>query len=355
MHKEASSIYKTNPIWVYLFGFFILNLLCTLVLSQTAKAQLFIPKSNWGCKTLASSQITVNSSTDFTQGTFSNTTLSGNTVTLSVGQSSGTYTSKVFDLFTGCLPFNVWQGFNWQTPNPYGKEIPTTDETAVDYPSVTTGLTTGLQIYNRLNGVGTISSGVSLTSTVGVNAAARNANGTGLTYASGAIRTGVTLDGTDDFLEFPYTHTNVNAYTVATWFRTNTAGNGVFFQNRGAGTGQSLTLGIGNNPGGCAAGRVSFGLDSNAIYIGKCTTNTYNNNQWRHAVGVWSGTSGTSVAAAQFTIYIDGEAVAQSNTTVGSATAPLTGSGNSKMGRHDAWTVNYSGSLDEVLVWNRAL
>ena len=323
--------------------------------AEKSKAQIFIPHAYWGCKSVTDDQISVSTSTDFSQGTFSNTVLSGNTVTLGVGQSSGTYTSKVFDLFSGCLPFNLWTGLDWQTQNPYGKEIPTVDETAIDYPNVTAGLTTGLQVYNRLNGTGNIANGASLTSTVGVNAAARNANGSGLAYSSGALRNGVTFDGTDDFLEYAYTQTNVNAYTVAAWFRTTTAGNGVFVQDRGSGAGRSLTLAIGNNPGGCAAGRISYGIDSDSIYIGKCTTNTYNNGAWRHAVGVWSGTSGTGVTSAQFTIYIDGVAVAQTNTSIGSLNAPLTGLGNTKMGRHDAWAVNYSGSLDEVLVWNRAL
>jgi hypothetical protein len=322
---------------------------------EKSKAQIFIPQTYWGCKSVSATQITTNTSTDFSLGTFSNTTLSGDAVTLSVGQSSGTYTSKILDLFGGCPPFSAWSGIDWITPNPYGKEIPTSDETAIEYPSVTTGLTTGLQIYNRLNGSGNIANGASVTSTVGVNAAARNANGSGMTYSSGALRTAVTFDGTDDFLEYAYTQTNVNAYTIAAWFRTTTAGNGVFVQNRGSGAGRSLTLAIGNNPGGCAAGRVSYGVDSNGIYIGKCTSNTYNNGQWRHAVGVWSGTSGTGVATGQFTIYIDGTAVSQTNTSIGSATAPLTGLGNTKMGRHDAWTVNYNGSLDEVLIWNRAL
>lgn len=352
MRAKLSPFLKYKS-WLYQSAFLIA--LATMVVSiEKGNAQLFIPMSNWGCKTVSDS-VTVNNSTDFSLGTFSNTTLSGNTVTLSVGQASGTYTSKVFDLFGGCPPISLWSGFDWQTPNPYGKEIPTTNETAVDYPSVTAGLNTSLLIYNRLNGSGNIASGVSLTSTVGVNAAARNANGTGLAYVSGAIRTGVSLDGTDDFLEFPYTQTNVNAYSIATWFRTSTAGNGVFAQNRGGGPGRSLTLGIGNNPGGCAAGRISYGLDSDSIYIGKCTTNTYNNGQWRHVVGVWSGVSGTAVAAGQFTIYVDGQSVAQTNTSIGSLNAPLTGLLNTKLGRHDAWGVNYNGSLDEFLIWNRAL
>lgn len=344
-----------SKFWVTQFTLLIVIGFFVFFDAEKSTAQIFIPHSHWTCRASTNNQVSMNSSTDFTQGTFTNTTLSGNTVTLSAGQANGTYTSKVYDLFTGCLPFNTWTRFDWQTATPYGKEIPTTDETAINYPSITTGLTTGLQIYNRLNGSGSISNGVSLTSTVGVNAAARNTNGTGFAYSSGALRTGVTFDGTDDFLEFPYTQTNVNAYTIATWFRTTTAANGVFVQDRGAGPGRSLTLGIGNNPGGCAAGRISYGIDSDAIYIGRCTSNTYNDGRWRHAVGVWSGTSGTGVTSAQFTIYVDGVSVAQTNTSIGSLNAPLTGLGNTKMGRHDAWGVNYNGSLDEVLIWNRAL
>ncbi|MGZ3725474.1 MAG: LamG domain-containing protein [Pseudobdellovibrio sp.] len=208
-----------------------------------------------------------------------------------------------------------------------------------------------------MNGSGAIASGTTITATIGSNATADNANGAGMTYiAAGKINNGITFDGTDDSINTTYVQTNVSSFTVATWFKTNTGGNGVFWQDRGSGAGLSITLGIGNNPGGCAAGKISYGIDSNSIYIGKCTSSTYNDNTWHHVVGVWSGTSGSALSSGQFTIYVDGSNVAQTNTSVGTApTAPISGLGNSRIGRHDAWGVNYAGSLDEMIVWNRAL
>ncbi len=276
---------------------------------------------------------------------------------LSTGQTSGVYTSRPLDTFPGCGPINTWTKFEWKTPIPFGKELPTSTEIATDYADISANLQTGIQEYFRMNGTGAIASGTTMTATVGSNALASNSNGAGMTYlAAGKINSGITFDGTDDSFDIPYVQTSVSGYSVAAWFKTNTAGNGVILQDRGSGAGRSLTLGIGNNPGGCAAGRISYGLDSNAIYIGKCTTSTYNDNSWRHVVGVWAGTSGTAVAAAQFTIYVDGSSVAQSNISVGTApNAPISGLGNTRIGRHDAWGVNYAGSLDEVIVWNRAL
>ncbi|MEQ1723146.1 MAG: LamG-like jellyroll fold domain-containing protein [Pseudobdellovibrio sp.] len=72
------------------------------------------------------------------------------------------------------------------------------------------------------------------------------------------------------------------------------------------------------------AGRVSFGVDSNTIYIGKCTTATVNNGNWRHIVGVFNGVAG-AVTAGQFAIYIDGVAAATANITVSAVAAPLSG------------------------------
>ncbi len=332
-------------------------LICGLLIvfnQQTVFGQIFIPQAFWNCKDGYDYEIT-NTGTDFSTGTFSNTNVSGNSVVLSTGQSSGTFTSKVYDVFGGCSPLQSWTKFEWKTSLPFGKELPITSETATDYSGITTGLATSLQFLFHLNGTGSIANGATITAAAGSNATASNVNGTGMTYATGKLSTAVSLDGTDDAISVPYTQTSVSDYSVAAWIKTTTAGNGVFLQDRGGGAGSSLTLGIGNNPGGCAAGRISYGVDSNTIYIGKCTSSTYNSGNWQHVVGVWDGTSGTAVASSQFTIYVNGNAVSTTDTTVGSVSAPLTGLGNTKIGRHDAWSVNYAGLIDEVGVWTRAL
>ncbi|MGZ6486210.1 MAG: hypothetical protein ACXWQQ_06730 [Pseudobdellovibrio sp.] len=95
-----------------------------IVAGIIAYAQIFIPHAYWDCKTGFGSVIN-NNSADFTLGTFSNTNVSGTGVQLSTGKTSGTYTSKVLDMYRGCGPINTWTGFEWKTPLPFGKELPT--------------------------------------------------------------------------------------------------------------------------------------------------------------------------------------------------------------------------------------
>ncbi len=321
-----------------------------------AFSQLFIPMSYWGCST---PRLTDSTSGDLTEGTSSNLSYLGTSLQLTVGQTSGTYTSNVFDKgrcqTTALVAFTQ---FLWTTDIPYGKELPTTSELTTDYPVLaSSSLLTGIAGIWRMNGTGAIANGAAIAAATGTAGVASNSGGTGMTYlAAGKLQSGITFDGTDDYVDVAYTQTGVSDYTIAAWFRTNTAGNSVFVQNRGAGTGRSMTLGIGANPGGCAAGRISYGLDSNSIYIGRCTTSTYNDNNWHHVVGVWDGTSGAAVASGQFTIYVDGVVAASSGISVGTApNAPLSGSGNTRFGRHDAWNRYLTGSLDELAIWTRNL
>lgn len=333
------------------FGFFI------FLFAFSANAQMFIPHTYWSCNSKDYDSKTISASSDFSAGTFSSTNVSGNSVVLSTGNSTGTYTSAVFDIFGGCSPLATWRKIDWKSTLPYGKEIPTTNEIATDYSAINTGLTTNLVELFHLNGSGAIANNAAVTAAVGTSGTASNANGTGMTYtASGKLASGITFDGTDDSIGIAYTQTSVSDYTIAAWFKLTNTGNNVILQDRGTGAGSSLTLGIGTNPGGCANGRISYGLDTNGIYIGICTTSAFNDGTWHHVVAVWDGTSGAAVAAAQFSIYVDGAAAATGSITVGTPpNAPLTGLGNTKIGRHDAWAVDFNGSLDEIAIWTRPL
>ena len=107
----------------------------------TTQAQIFIPHAFWNCQnTFMNESNSV--AADWNNGTYSNTNVSTNSVVLSVGQTSGTYTSKVYDIFGGCSPLMPWLKLNWTTSLPFGKEIPATSETATDYSGITAGLAT---------------------------------------------------------------------------------------------------------------------------------------------------------------------------------------------------------------------
>jgi hypothetical protein len=153
------------------------------------------------------------------------------------------------------------------------------------------------------------------------------------------INGGLHFDGTDDYLSTNYVQTGVTAYTIEAWIKTSTSSlQRVIVHDSGSGAGNSLTLEIGGTyPGGPGgAGSVGYGVDSNGVYIGRYSTTTVNNNNWHHLVGVWTAPSGTAVAPAQFTIYIDGTAAASTVVTVGTApVSPLTGLGGTLIARHD--------------------
>lgn len=327
--------------------------------SASVKAQIFIPFSFWGCSVL---DFTDDNSGAFGAGVAVNSAWDGTDMALTVGQTSGTYTSRVFDKRRCNSPFAAFTEFSWTSILPFGKEIPATSETTTDYPSLASStLMTSIAGVWHFNGTGAIANGATVASATGVDGIARNANASGLTYTTNAkLNSAITFDGVDDRIDLVgYTQTNVTQYTISVWVRSNGTGNRVFVQDRGAGPGRSLTLAMGTNPGGCTAtnGRVNFGLDSDAIWIGRCASaGAINDNNWHHVVGVWSGTSGVAVAATQFTIYIDGVSVATTNRSVGTApNAPISGSGDTKIGRHDAWNVFYVGDLDELAIWTRAL
>ncbi len=170
------------------------------------------------------------------------------------------------------------------------------------------------------------------------------------TQTSGKIGGSLSMNGTTQNVNTTFNQNAVTAYTVSAWVKTTDSGTQrAIVQNRGAGTGQSLTLGIGTSGGGHGgAGRVHFELDSNTIDIGISSVAAINDNNWHYVVGVWSAPSGTAINPNQFTIYIDGVSAATTSGSTGSANSPLTGSGGAKIGRHDAWATNLAGTIDEV-------
>lgn len=327
------------------------------------QAQVFIPFSYWGC----SSETSVFSDTNqsqFESGSATNISWDGSAMTLNTGQTSGTFIARPFEKSTRCVQpapvLSPMVELSWVPNLPYGKELPSSSESTADYTSLANStLLNNIANIWHLNGTGSIASGDNIPAQVGTSGTAVNANGTGLSYVTGGkLNSAISFDGTDH-ITVPYTQTSVSQYTISVWVRSNATGNRVFVENRGSGPGRSLTLSMGTNPGGCTAtnGRVSFGVDSDGVYVGRCMSGgSINDNNWHHVVGVWSGTSGVAVAATQFTIYIDGAAVAMTNRSVGTApNAPITGLGNMKIARHDPWSVNFSGELDEIAIWTRAL
>jgi hypothetical protein len=162
----------------------------------------------------------------------------------------------------------------------------------------------------------------------------------------------ISYSGGTDYTNTNYVQNSVTAYTISAWIKTTDAGaEKTIVQDRGSGAGLSLTLGIGATGGQHGGpGDVGFEVDSNSIDIGVSSTKAVNDNIWHQVVGVWSAPASTAVAASQFTIYIDGQAATTTTGTAGSTTSPLTGSGGTKIARHDAWTTNLNATLDEIRI-----
>ena len=139
-----------------------------------------------------------------------------------------------------------------------------------------------------------------------------------------------------------------NDFSVGAWFKTSiTAPTGSQWYN-GTSLVDGEVGGVTNDWGICLidGGKVCFGIGNPDITI-KSTTATYNNNAWHFVTATRNKTAGT------ITLYVDGAQVA----TVGSTnTSALNAPSVIGLGRSSAVaTGNYSGSLDDIIAYNRVL
>lgn len=166
------------------------------------------------------------------------------------------------------------------------------------------------------------------------------------------------FDGTSSYVDTPLVQLAETGYTIEAWVKT-TADQGMIVQNRGAsGAGLSLTLAIGpacNDSGkgnwcpSSSAGVPAIGIDSNNIWVGVNATTPVNDGKWHHIVGVWLGDTNLK-------IYVDGKDVSGPKATIGSPTPPFRGEETTTIGGKHIWAFfGFSGLIDEVRIYNRAL
>lgn len=156
------------------------------------------------------------------------------------------------------------------------------------------------------------------------------------------------FDGVDDWISTSMQQTNLSGYTVSGWFKT-TDNEFAIVQNRGLenGGGTSLTLRYWE-------GRWGFSLDGDFIWIGKYIPYT-NDSNWIHVTGTWDSRGDYWFSESQFKLYINGQLVSTTSETVGYVPVPANPNGFVKIGRHDAWNQYFGGSMDDLLIYNRAL
>ena len=99
-----------------------------------------------------------------------------------------------------------------------------------------------------------------------------------------------------------------------------------------------------------ANGKVYFSLDGPGCEWGAISTTNVADGTWHHVAGVRSGLT-------TYKVYVDGVLQGNTNQTVGSGCNANSANGPSSwfVGRSNAWTVNFNGSIDEVAVFNKAL
>jgi hypothetical protein len=197
------------------------------------------------------------------------------------------------------------------------------------------------------------------------NANDQSINGYNGTVAGAALDTdrfgnanmAYTFDGVNDSIKLNLQQTNITAYSISGWFKTSVGG--PILAGRGLSNQTGLTLHILNIPTGGSgqAGKAMFVADGSPVSIGKTTVAAYNDNQWHHIVGVYSGNIG-AISPSQFQIYVDNILISQTtNNTAYSATAPISNGTNLLIGAHQVWPTGgiFNGKLDDIGIWNRAL
>ncbi len=165
------------------------------------------------------------------------------------------------------------------------------------------------------------------------------------------------FDGSTDYLATGYVQNAVVRYSLSAWVNVTATSALPIIQDRGSGAGMGITFEIGYNGGQSGhAGSVNCGADSNSLWIGGYTTAIVDDGKWHNVVCVFDGApSGSSVAASDFTIYIDGVQEPLTVTTIGSAVTPLTGLGGTIIGYHQSWSNYFGGRMQDVRIYDSAL
>ncbi|MFJ6895538.1 exo-alpha-sialidase [Streptomyces hokutonensis] len=159
----------------------------------------------------------------------------------------------------------------------------------------------------------------------------------------------LSFDGVDDAVRLPYSDRlplGTKDFTASLWFRyTATTGDQPFLWMGGVGTSQPQVWLRGEPAGNHVRALITTRDGATAVHTASVVTaGAYNDGQWHHAVVRRGG--------GQLTLSVDG-------TTVSTADVVGSVSRNSPFGVHLGQRVDslqyFTGSLDEVRVWNRLL
>jgi trimeric autotransporter adhesin len=330
-----------------------LILFSVFLFSLSADAQIFIPFSYYRC-VLPASTGGDSLNADFLLGTTSNTTVSGSRVVLNSGSTSGTFTSRVFDITGACNALSYFKSTAWTSSFPAGKELPATSESSSDYSSVSASLMSNIQGLWHLNEsvTGTAPGGTDFADSSG-NGYHATRNSANITLGgAGRFANAVTNNGSG-FIDLPTANTSISStgsYTISVWYNVTSftngcVGSGSYFLDRNlSGGGNPLASICARNSSGSRFAfetRCDNGANLTQINGGLISTGT-----WQHIVIQRDRT------AALYRIFTDGTQIS----TVGDGGGCTVTLDTFRLGRHATnGTGGLTGLADEFAVWNRAL
>lgn len=332
----------------------------TFVIGSTSNAQIIIPFGFWSCKlppSIASDTLI----TDFALGTMTNTMPSGATIILMPAQTTGTFTSRIFNLLGSCIPNSNWLSVSWNGSLPYGKLLPDFQVTAqneiiTDYSNLSsntfmngvmgswhmqetaTGTASGGKDFSDSSGNsihGTIFGGVTLNST-------------------GKIGRAILFNGSSGYINFgtPAGITGLSNWSVSFWIYpvALTANQQIILyrSDNDAQQGFFITM---TSTGQIRLQTVCATTDAQTV-----STNTLSAGTWSHVVI----TTDSSVTSANSKIYINGAQVTYTGAINGSG-AHTTAAAQTlfigKTGSTSAPSTNafLNARLQEVTFFNRQL
>ena len=319
---------------------------------ESVQAQVFIPFAFNRC-VLPASTGGDSTNANFLLGTAASTDITGASVVLNAAATTGTYTSRVFDITGSCNALSYFKSFTWTSSFPAGKELTASSESSSDYSAVSTGLMANLQGLWHFNetATGTVTGSKDFfDSSANANHATRNS--ANITLGSSGRFSNAITNNNAGYVDLPGANTTISStgsYTISVWYNVTSftngcSGSGTYFLDRGAPIGNPLAGICARNSGGskfametrCDSGASLAQLDGPLIVTGT----------WQHIV------IQRDRANALYRIFGNG---VQINSAADAAGCAVTLS-VFRLGRHATnATGGLTGKADEFAVWNRAL
>ena len=218
----------------------------------------------------------------------------------------------------------------------------------VDSTSLHAAPTQGLVAYYPLNG-----------NTNDMSGNTHNGTATGTTPTTnqfGDPNSAFSFNGSTDLITLPIQQNGILKGTYSVWFKTSVGG--ALLGTSAPSNLPSLVLGVHTTgTGGAGAGSAIWVADATSVSVGGTSNPIYNDNQWHHLVGVLDSVAGQLIPA-QFNIYIDGKLIAKLPQSVNPPNAPINNAAFMRIGSNQRWAAtggNFTGSIDEVRIYDRAL